>query len=492
MHFILGLDIGTTGCKASIYNEKGSVCASAYREYLNLHTDGSLDAEGVWSRMREAIGVCTKGYPEIEAVCTASFGETVVCTDTRGNALSRAILYTNANAQEDWKKLDQAAGGSRIAEITGHISHPMYTISRLMWIKRNQKEVYDKTEKFLFMAGFIEKKLGGDWCAEETLAARSMAYDVRKGKWSDELCTAAGISLEKLPPVVKAGEAVGTVKEELVKYFGWKKPPVILAGGHDQPCTALGLGAVNGGDAAYGLGTAECFTLVLDAFTQSEKMQKAHLICTPHVVEHKYVTYGVLFSGNIVLSRLKEALYTGETQQEKSGGVNVYEQMMREMPETTDLLFLPHLAGTGTPQMDMDDRGVIHGLTLETKRGELVRAALEGIAFDMRRNLDNMKACGLPIGQILAAGGGARASKGLQIRSDILGEPIYVSEDVQAGTRGVFYIAAKALGWLQEYEQIKNYSECIQYRPQAEPISSYYEQKKRRYWQLYKKCCHHK
>lgn len=490
MHFILGLDIGTTGCKASIYDEKGTVCASAYREYLDLHADGSLDAEGVWLRLREAVRVCTKKYPEIEAICTASFGETVVCTDGGGNALSPAILYTNANAQEDWKRLHQAVGGSKIAEITGHISHPMYTISRLMQLKRNQREIYDKTEKFLFMTGFIEKKLGGDWCAEDTLAARSMAYDVQKGKWSEELCTATGVALEKLPPVVKAGEEVGRVKEELVKYFGWKKSPIILAGGHDQPCTALGLGAVNGGDAAYGLGTAECFTLVLDAFTQSEKMQKAHLISTPHVVEHKYVTYGVLFSGNIVLSRLKETLYAREVQQEKEGGVNVYEQMMKEMPKTTDVLFLPHLAGTGTPQMDMADRGVVHGLTLETKRGELVRAALEGIAFDMRKNLDNMRSCGLPVGKILAAGGGARSSEGLQIRSDILGEPIYASKDIQAGTRGVFYIAAKALGWIREYEQIKSFSADIQYRPQAEPAASYYEQKRRRYWELYERCCY--
>ena len=108
---------------------------------------------------------------------------------------------------------------------------------------------------------------------------------------SREICQAAGICEEKLPEIVKAGDRTGEVSPELVKRFGMTKAPAILAGGHDQPCVALGMGAIHGGDVAYGMGTVECFTLVMDGFRQSPAMQKAHLVCAPHVVEGKYLKY---------------------------------------------------------------------------------------------------------------------------------------------------------------------------------------------------------
>ena len=124
MKYIMGLDIGTTGCKVNVFDQEGNVCAHAYREYLNLQHDGLIDAEGVWERVCQAIGACAADFPEIEAICTTSFGETVVPVDEKGGALSGAILYTNANALKEWEYLDQKLGSARIAEITGHISHP--------------------------------------------------------------------------------------------------------------------------------------------------------------------------------------------------------------------------------------------------------------------------------------------------------------------------------------------------------------------------------
>ena len=486
MKYIMGLDIGTTGCKVHVFDQDGTVCASAYREYLDRQHDGLMDAEGVWEEVCSAIAECAEVYPQIEAICTTSFGETVVPVDAEGKALGAAILYTNANAAGEWRELDRAVGGARIAEITGHISHPMYTINRLIWIKKNQKELYDKTAAFLFVAGYIERKLGADCVAENTLAARSMAYDVRRESWSEEICRAAGIDLEKLPRIVRAGEEIGRVSAELAARLGLEGSPAILAGGHDQPCVALGMGAIHGGDVSYGMGTAECFTLVLDEFRQSPDMQEAHLVCAPHVAEGKFLTYGVLFSGGIVLSDLRNKLYGKERADADREGWDVYERMMEEMPDWTEgLYYLPHLAGTGTPQMDTEDKGVICGMTLNTARGELVRAALEGISFDMRLNVENMERCGLEVKRILAAGGGAKSEKGVQVRSDILQRPILRTKDVQAGTRGVYYIAARALGWIDSYETGIREPEGVWSEPKAKPEAV--ERKYRNYLALYER-----
>lgn len=482
MKYIMGLDIGTTGCKVNVFDQNGAVRAHAYREYLHCGQDGLMDAEAVWGEVCRAIAACTAKYPRIEAICTTSFGETVVPVDRQGEAQGKAILYTNANAIKEWEYLDQKMGSSRIAEITGHISHPMYTINRLLWIKKHRRELFDRTAYFLFFGSFIERKLGAKPCAENTLASRSMAYDVRKGTWSREICEAAGIDMEKLPPIVQAGERIGEVSGELARRLGLENTPLILAGGHDQPCVALGMGVTHGGDVAYGMGTVECFTLALDGFQQSDEMQRAHLVCAPHVVEGKYVTYGVLFSGGIVLSDLRGKMYRKEME---AGGREVYSLMMEEMPGWVDgLYYLPHLAGTGTPWMDTADRGMIYGLTMDTPRGDLVRAALEGLSFDMRLNVENMEQCGLPVRRILAAGGGAKSRKAVQLRSDILQRKIFQTADVQAGTRGVFYIAAKALGLIDGYESIAP-PEGTWLEPEADPVMV--EQKYRKYLELYER-----
>lgn len=485
MKYILGLDIGTTGCKVNVFDENGQVQTSAYREYIDLQHDGLIEPDAVWQEIQSAMQEALESYTEIEAICATSFGETVVAVDKEGNSLADAILYTNANAVEEWKTLDQRVGGQRIAEITGHISHPMYTISRLMWMKEHQPEIYEKTYKFLFFSSFIEMKLGAPASAENTLAARSMAYNVRLGEWSEEILQAAQIDKEKLPEVYKAGEILGYVREDLVKAWGLRKAPAIIAGGHDQPCVALGMGCIHGGDAAYGLGTVECLTLVLDEYMQSEKMTKSHLICGPHVVEGKYVTYGVLFSGGVVLSDIRNKLYAVEKKDAAAGGRNPYEIMMEEIPDDdTGVYYLPHLAGTGTPQMDTSDVGVLYGLNLNTTRGEIVKAAIEGIAMDMRLNIQNMEACHLPVHSIRAAGGGTKTKKAVQIRSDIMEKPILIAEDKQAGARGVFLIAAKTLGWIRDYEEAAQKISGEWIRPQGDPEKI--REKADKFWKIYR------
>ena len=154
-------------------------------------------------------------------------------------------------------------------------------------------------------------------------------------------------------------------------------------------------------------------------------------------------------------------------------GRDVYDIMIEEMPdESSGLLELPHLAVSGTLYMDTRERGGIYGMTLKTSRGELVRAALEGIAFDIRLNLENMAACGLPVRQIMAGGGGVKSDRGLQLRADILQREIHAARDIQAGTRGAFYIAAKAIGIIENYDVSASWFEKRDIEPDCKKAES--------------------
>lgn len=455
MEFIMGIDLGTTGCKATVFDNTGAVRHQSYREYPVENYTGSIDPRLVWENTCQVIRECTKEYPLVEAVCITSFGESVVLLDEDQNVLCESVLYTSGEAAEEWRELDRKVGGDRIYQITGHISHPMYTVNRILWYSKHSPELYEKTRHFLFFSGFVAARLGGKMAAEDTHAARSMAYDVGHGIWSREILEAAGIWSDKLPPVVSAGETLGFVSEAVCSSLGFQKSPLIIAGGQDQPCVALGMGAVHGGDGVYGLGTVECLSVVLDKYQQSQAMKEGHLICAPHVVPGKYLTYGVLYSGGNVVRELRNQLYQKEKEEK-----DVYDTMFREMEEApAGITFIPHLYGSGTPQMNQNARGLLSGLRIETKRGEILRAAVEGLAFDMRINIENMRSAGIPVSRIKAAGGGAKSAVAMQVRSDAMDETLAIPEDVQAGARGTFYIAARALGWLEDYDHIGSFAE---------------------------------
>lgn len=454
MEYILGIDVGTTGCKATVFDRLGQLCLQAYEEYPVTTYTGMISPSLVWDCVCTVIRQCTARYPSIAAICTTSFGESVVAVDADGTILGDSFLYTNDSAQASWRQLHDRLGADWIYQHTGYISHPMYTVSRLLWMRQNQPEIYEKTAHFLFFSSFVAWKLCGVAATEDTQAARSMMYDLHTGRWCPEILEAAGLDAEKLPPIVSAGTRLGHTTAAVNDRLGLEAPALVLAGSQDQPCVALGLGAISGGCAALGYGTVECLTLVQDQPLLHPTLQANNFVCSPHVIPGKFVTYAVLYSGGVTLRDLRGKLYGAEHQQALRDGLDVYVQMMDEAAQQeTDVLMLPHLVGSGTPELCSADTGVLHGLRLSTTRGEIVRAALEGLSFDLRRNLEILEGCGLTAERIVVSGGGAKSRTALQIRSNALGRPLYLPEDVQAGTRGAYRIAALALGWIGSYAE---------------------------------------
>ena len=459
MEYVMGIDVGTTGCKATVFDRRGQVCLQSYEEYPVTGYTGMISPTLVWDCVCQVIRRCTDTYPRITALCATSFGESVVAVDAHGAALGDAFLYTNDSARDAWREPDSRLGTDWIYERTGYISHPMYTVSRLLWMRQNQPDLYENTKKFLFFSSFIVWKLCGVAATEDTQAARSMMYDLHTGTWCPEILDAAGLDKEKPPPIVRAGTALGHTTSDINALLGLEAPALVVAGGQDQPCVALGLGAVSGGRAALGYGTVECLTLVQDRPLLHPTLQANNFVCSPHVIPGKFVTYAVLYSGGVTLRDLRGKLYGEEHRQAVQSGRDVYDQMMAEAAQQeTRVLMVPHLVGSGTPELCTADTGILHGLTLSTTRGELVRAALEGLSFDLRRNLEILETCGLTADRIVVSGGGAKSRTALQLRSNALGRPLYLPEDVQAGTRGAYLIAALSLGWIDSYETAAQFS----------------------------------
>lgn len=456
---LLGIDIGTSGCKATIVTCDGDVSAQAYCEYNLLMSEAGvveLDPSLVYASVHEVMRKVLADHrkKEIGAICVSSFGEAVVPVDHNGEVLRHAMIYLDRRGDEEAEQFRQTFGSERALAITGASIHPMYSLFKIMWLKKHEPEVYQKTWKFFLFADYILLRLGARPHVDYSLAARTMAFDVVKKEWSDDILYAAGIEREKFPDPVQSGEIVGYLPDSLLREFGLSGNVALVAGGHDQPCAALGAGAIQNGIAVDGLGTTECVTPSFDAPILSNAMASCGFACVPHVKKDHYVTYAFTFTSGALLKWFRNnfgALYESEAIQTNR---NIYDVMIEKAsPIPQDLLLLPHFAGAATPYMDTEAKGLLAGLTLSTQPNDIIGAILEGITFEMMLNLEKLSEAGIMIDELRVVGGLAKSEHFLQMKADMMGKRIASLQVSEAGTMGVAILAGTAIG---EYHSLED------------------------------------
>ena len=449
---LLGIDVGTSGCKATIIDEEGNVKGQAYKEYPILTPQPGwqeIDPELVWNSVKEVIMISLRQQSgeKLKAVSVSSFGEAAVPVDVKGNVLYNSLLYIDSRGQEEASYLKERLGYQRILEITGVPIHHMYTVNKIMWLKKHQPEVYRKTWKFLLFADFILFKMGACPHTDYSLAARTMAFDVVKKEWSAEILEGAGIEPEKLGEPVQAGTIVGRLSEKIALDLGLSRDVLLVAGGHDQPCAALGAGVIQGGIAVDGLGTTECITPAFDHPVISEAMAKSSFACVPHVIRDMYVTYAFTFTSGSMLKWYRNNfgyIYAKEAEQKK---INLYDLMIEKaLPGPSGIFVLPHFAGAATPYMDAFAKGAIVGLSIDTRPEDIIQAILEGITFEIMVNVEKLEEAGIKVEEIRVVGGLAKSDPFLQLKADMMGKKVTTLNVSEAGTLGVAILAGTASG----------------------------------------------
>ena len=265
-----GLDIGTTGCKLSVYDEKGRFVCNSYREYSIERKNGihEFHANTIFSAVCHLIGEVTKQC-ELSAIGVTSFGESFVALDENDNVLLPSMLYTDPRGDEECEELCRRLGEEHLTRITGVKPHSMYSFPKIMWIKKNLPDVYVKIRRILLMEDYIVYMLCGNAVIDYSLAARTMALDICNKCWSKEVFDAAGIDISMMSALVPAGYVAGELKQELAEQFGIAYPIRIVNGSHDQVAATIGAGIFESGEAMDGTGTVECVVPVFDHIPES-------------------------------------------------------------------------------------------------------------------------------------------------------------------------------------------------------------------------------
>jgi len=479
---IAGLDIGTTGCKCTVFDEDGKYLGKAYRDYpvRRRVTGHEIDVSTIMDGVLEAIREMAGQYPDIGGIGITSFGETFVMTDGAGKPLHNAMLYTDPRGGEEVRALCERLGEMRIAEITGLRPHEMYSLPKLMWLKAHRPEVYAEARHIFLMEDYVVYHLTGTAQIDYSLATRTMALDIRNLCWSREMFDAAGIDVGLMSRPVPTGTPAGTLTKRAAQAVGLPENVTVVSISHDQVAAAVGAGAFDGDVAVDGAGTVECLTPIYDQMPDIAEMVKGYFSVVPYVIPGKYVAYAFSYTGGALIDWCVSSLAKEERSAAKAMGASVNELLERAYQkergdEPSGLLVLPHFAGAATPYMDTGSKGAILGLTVDTGVPELYRGCMEGVAYEMALNARALKDSGIRFTKLHATGGGARSAVWMQMKADVLDLPIVALRTADAGTVGSAMLTGVAIGVFADLEDAAKHmvEEIHTYTPRPQMHEKY-------------------
>ncbi|NLY97856.1 MAG: xylulose kinase [Clostridiaceae bacterium] len=491
--YLMGIDVGSTGCKATIVDAYGNVVGSSYREYATVITKegyGEIPVESIRNEVKNAIRFAAEGIQKggIKAICTSSFGEGFVAVDEKGEPLNNPILYIDPRGKEYLDRFSRDSLGFDMYKTAGTSPQSIYSLPKLMWIKDHRPDLYNKIRKILFVGDYILYMLGAEPFCTYSLAARSMAFDVINKKWSDEIIECAGLDRSFFPQPVKSGTVLGKICPKVAAELGLSDDILLVAGGHDQPCVALGAGVNKAGLAVDGLGTVECITPAFDSPIITPGMVKNNFVLVPHVLDNLYVTYAFTLTSGSVVRWYRDTFGQQEKEYAESIGINAYDYIMDiAYPEPSGMFVLPHFSGSATPYMDSESKGAILGVTLDTTKDKFVKALLEGITYEIMVNAEILNQEGIKTDHLRAVGGLAKSDSYLHLKASMMNSIIETLNVTEAGTAGVAILAGVACGI---YDSIEDGIDKVVkvkkvYYPDPK-VSEYYQEQFVKYKRIYR------
>jgi xylulokinase len=471
---LLAIDIGSSRCKAVVFAVTGEILAQyacSYTPQFPAPSHAEINPERFWQAVCHCSHEVSKDLSDpVRALCLNSHGETFVPVNERNEAIAPAILNQDNRAVKETVWLERTFGTKRLFETTGLVAHPMYPVPKLLWLRKHRPDICATSVRFLSVIGYVLMRLGLPAYIDYSLASRYLAFDIRRRRWSEEILAATEINAECLPIPVPAGTIAGKLDAAAAAQLGLSPGTMVVMGGHDQPCGALGVGAISSGRAADSMGTYECLLVASDQPSLTDTALAASLNSYCHVVPDKFVTLAYFPSG-IMIKWFHDLLY-GEAYGEAHGdGILAegggpsdaesrhYATLEREAPAgPTGLCITPNLIGTCNPDFNPHARGIISGLGPDTTRSQIYKGILEGLACELSQMTGILADAVGEFGDVYVTGGGSRSTLGLQLRAALSGRRLHVMKCSEAVCLGGAILAGVASG---EYGSLREAVELV-------------------------------
>lgn len=482
-NYVIAHDLGTTGNKATLYDKEGKLVGSAFYEYGTeyAHTGWAEQNPNDWW---EAVCVSTRQLLQETHVsgddiaCITFSGQMMGCVPLGkdGKPLRSAIIWADQRSvpQEQW--VGERVDPADVYRITGHRLSASYSLTKMLWIRDHQPDIYRETHKFVHAKDSIVARLTGAYVTDPSDASSMNLYDLEGDQWSDKILQAAEVDPAQLPEIKRSIDVVGEVTAEAAEAVGVAAGTPVVIGGGDGACAAAGAGVVSEGAAYNYVGSSSWIALS----TEKPIYDPDYRTFTfGHIVPGMVMPTGTMQAAGASYQWTRDQLGMAEMEAAKALNISPYElmniQAERSPIGAKGLLFLPYLMGERSPRWNTKARGAFIGLTIRHDHADMLRAVLEGVTYNLRVILDAFRNQGTQIDAMRVIGGGARGRFWNQIMANMYGMPVHRLAILEEATSmGAALAGGVGVGLYPDFnmiEQMNQIAETIQ--PDAEATATY-------------------
>ncbi|MEG1524537.1 MAG: FGGY family carbohydrate kinase [Clostridia bacterium] len=443
MYYVVALDLGTTSIKAMVFDLEGCICGEAAQEETLLFPDDHQIEQSPHAWYETAATVICDAVEHagierklVRAIGISSQGISVVPVDRNFIPIRNAICWLDTRAKTECNCIEEALDKERIYDVTGKFLLPAYTMPKLLWLKRNEPDVYLRADKFLLPMDYAIARFTGKALTDHSMAAGTMLYDIKQASWSEELLSILSLNKEKLPEIRWSGTVAGTLLPEAAERCGLTTDVLVMVGGQDQKVAAFGANLVEG-SATISMGTAGAFEFLLNAPMLHPERS---LPTFPYVRRNNWVMEGCINTAGAAIKWVKNTVFSEVTYKEMNDLAKCSAQ------GAGGVLFYPYLTAPGTPHKGEYWAGGYMPLTLKTSRADMARALYEGLSYESRLNLDAAERAGVAVGRLSIFGGGSKSQIFCDILAHVTGKTIRSYQCAEFGCIGAASLAIEGMG----------------------------------------------
>ncbi len=461
MAFLLGVDIGTSGTKTVLFDEKGNTVASDLQEYPLYQPNigwAEQEPEDWWKATYTSINnVILKSGIDVQAVKGIGLSGQMhgaVLLDKDGHVLRKAIIWCDQRSGAECDEITAKVGKDRLIEITANPALTGFTASKVMWVKNNEPHIYDRVRKILLPKDYIRYKLTGEFATEVSDASGMQFMDIPERRWSGEVLDKLGIDKECLGVLYESPEITGKVHKYAAQLTGLKEGTPVVGGAGDQAAGAVGNGIVKPGVISSTIGTSGVVFAYTDKVSIDPK-GRVHTFC--HAVPGTWHIMGVTQGAGLSLKWFRDNFCMEEKRTAALMQVDPYVLMDQEAENVEEgckgLIYLPYIMGERTPHLNPNARGVFFGLSAKHEKQDLLRAIMEGVVYSLKDCMEIIKEMGVDVTEVRASGGGGKSKLWRQMQADMFGCAINTINSGEGPALGVALLAGVGAGLYANVEQ---------------------------------------
>ena len=420
----LGIDVGTTAVKALVVNEDGTVAGEAESPLeVSVPSPGWSEQHPFdwWKGTVEAVRASmeTAGVRGVRAIGLSGQMHSSVLLGEDDQVVRPAILWNDVRTTAQCRFITERVGKAGLRRLVGNPALEGFTAPKLLWVREHEPELFERARVLLLPKDYVRFLMTGVLATEPSDAAGTLLFDVKRGRWSEEMITGMQLDPGMLPPVFGSSEITGILTAAAADALGLQRGTPVVGGAADNAAAAVGSGVVTPGSTQTSIGTSGAVVAPIDR-PRVDPGMRIHSF--NHAVDSTWYLMGVALSAGAALGWYRQTLAG------PGGSLPEYEELIAEAaatdPGANGLTFLPYLTGERTPHADSNARGAFSGLNAAHRRGHLTRAIMEGVTFALRDSLELMRKLGVDATEIVAVGGGARSDVWRQMQADVLAVPV--------------------------------------------------------------------